>query len=650
MNLQTPVGSFGSALGAVQAGADELLLCNWDAEPGKGVSDVITYCRRRSVKTVLNLSGRFSDKQIAESSALLRVLYSRGLDAVLASDPGVMRMVRMAAPEAELHISGGIRSANAVLYAASFGARRVVLPPGLPSDGVRSIARGASVEIQLGVYGHACPNSGGLPCYLAGQDGAQCGLQCRQKYGYGGKADGTPLKPAQVDRLHELDDLREMNVTTVSVLSNNDVFLPDNGVLLDSRSVSRADSDRIRTVKRLLAGDAAPERARGEIQRVPVRFYCLIERGEAVRLAVNDDRGNTEVVSGPFPVPSGTELLEAEVNTQLYKTAGTPYLCVEARTRLRPGLNIPLAELKKMKAALLTRLDAVRTEPPKRTAGQYHPGVTLLPRGEKPVITVQLSGARQLSEELYAMKPACVYLPLEEICAFPEKAEQLRRASIPAVAVLPRSISDAAAQEVLDRLRDVRGCGVSQALVYHPGDAALALAAGMAVRGDFYCTNSQALKEYRQKGFLSVMLSMGLGAADIRDMSLNMDTELMLYGRVPQLLSETCLIRTPEGLCRCDGTVELVDASGRRHPAVRESGHMTLLLSSEKLWMAPHRRVWETLGLWAGRLVFTTENNREVIQVTERFMGTGKYQPNQITTGHYISDNTPQKRPPAKLF
>lgn len=40
---------------------------------------------------------------------------------------------------------------------------------------------------------------------------------------------------------------------------------------------------------------------------------------------------------------------------------------------------------------------------------------------------------------------------------------------------------------------------------------------------------------------------------------------------------------------------------------------------------------WQRLGLWAGRLMFTTENARECVQVLERYLGRGSYQPNDYT-------------------
>ena len=41
------------------------------------------------------------------------------------------------------------------------------------------------------------------------------------------------------------------------------------------------------------------------------------------------------------------------------------------------------------------------------------------------------------------------------------------------------------------------------------------------------------------------------------------------------------------------------------------------------------------LGLWAIRLQFTTETSIECVQILERYLGKGRYQPNDFTRGLY---------------
>ena len=49
---------------------------------------------------------------------------------------------------------------------------------------------------------------------------------------------------------------------------------------------------------------------------------------------------------------------------------------------------------------------------------------------------------------------------------------------------------------------------------------------------------------------------------------------------------------------------------------------------------ADYRRI----GLWAQRLLFTTENPRECVQVAQRYLEQGSWTPNEYTRGLYYRD------------
>ena len=49
---------------------------------------------------------------------------------------------------------------------------------------------------------------------------------------------------------------------------------------------------------------------------------------------------------------------------------------------------------------------------------------------------------------------------------------------------------------------------------------------------------------------------------------------------------------------------------------------------------ADYRRI----GLWAQRLLFTTENPRECVQVAQRYLEQGSWAPNEYTRGLYYRD------------
>jgi len=52
--------------------------------------------------------------------------------------------------------------------------------------------------------------------------------------------------------------------------------------------------------------------------------------------------------------------------------------------------------------------------------------------------------------------------------------------------------------------------------------------------------------------------------------------------------------------------------------------------------MADKRRAMSSLGIWAQRLSFTTENAVECVSVMKSYMGKGDYVPSGFTRGLYF--------------
>ena len=117
------------------------------------------------------------------------------------------------------------------------------------------------------------------------------------------------------------------------------------------------------------------------------------------------------------------------------------------------------------------------------------------------------------------------------------------------VAVLPRVITDNELKGVYSALTKVFDLGVNEALVGNLGHAMLARQAGMKLRGDFglNCFNSLTMEVLQQAGFISATASFELRLAQIKDLAKPMDTEMIIYGRLPLMVSDQCIIRHSAG-------------------------------------------------------------------------------------------------------
>ena len=236
--------------------------------------------------------------------------------------------------------------------------------------------------------------------------------------------------------------------------------------------------------------------------------------------------------------------------------------------------------------------------------------------------------------------PALVYLPAEEGAAHPEAVKLCQSAGVPVAALLPRICSDGETQALEDALVTLRRLGVEEALAGTLGVARRAMGLGFRVRSDFGIGvyNSQSLKELKRMGFVAATASFELKLAQIRDLSKAIPTELIAYGRLPLMITENCIIHNHSGQHTCSNVNLLTDRKGERFPVVQAYGCRNEILNSKKLFLADRTQDYGRLGLWAARLMFTTENAMECAQVLERYLGQGSYQPNEYTRGLYYRD------------
>ena len=119
--------------------------------------------------------------------------------------------------------------------------------------------------------------------------------------------------------------------------------------------------------------------------------------------------------------------------------------------------------------------------------------------------------------------------------------------------------------------------------------------------------NSRSLGELRTWGLNSACLSFELRHEQVRDLRKPLPCEMIVYGRLPLMLTENCLIKNGTGLCCCEKPNELQDRTGAKFPLLPAYGHRTEVQNSRVLWLAD-RQDWQRLGLSLARLRFTTES------------------------------------------
>ena len=687
LELLSPAGSMDSLTAAVQNGADAVYMGYGDFNARRNAKNfteedfasAISYCHLRGVKVYLTLNTLLTDRELPAAAGLARRASELGADAVLVQDLGVLRAVRQAAPDLTVHASTQmtVHNLDGVKACADLGMKRAVLSRELPASEIEYICDRSPIEIEVFGHGALCMCYSGQ-CFFSAVVGERsgnrglCAQPCRMKYGWGGRPDGYPLSLKDACLIDKLRQLRKMGVAClklegrmkraeyVAVITRiyatvlKEDRLPTDQELRDLEAAfsrqgftqgyfeDRTGPDMFGVrpentpePKELFA-QARQTYVNQENPLVDVNFYAMVRKGEPVRVGVEDPDGRVATAAGDVPEAALTRSITADqVEKQLARTGGTPYRCGKVKALVEEGLSVPLSALNALRRQVLEDLSAQRRALPPRGSGEYRAGARYENPTAPPALTVSVRKAAQVSPELLGRAPAILYLPAEELSQHPECLKGLRPETAVGV-ILPRVIWDREWPGVLDQLKRARELGATEALVGNLGMISAARALGFTLRADYGLPvfNAQALKEYKRLGFASATLSFELKLAQIRDLSKAIPAEALVYGRLPLMIVENCIVKNRSGQCTCEGENILTDRKGERFPVVKAAGCRNEILNSKKLFLAD-KPEWKKAGLTYARLAFTTENPWECVQALERYQGGSEWAPGAFTRGLY---------------
>lgn len=689
MELLAPAGSMEALRAAVCNGADAVYLgadtfnarMNARNFSAADLQEAVVYCHVRGVKVHLTLNTLVLDREMPRAAELIRLAASCGVDAFIVQDLGVVSLCRQLAPDVPIHASTqmSIHSLEGVLEAAALGCSRVVLARELPAEEIAHICKKSPVEIEVFVHGALCMCYSGQ-CYLSSVIGrrsgnrGQCAQPCRLPYGYG-RFESTryPLSLKDNCLAGELDELRRMGVASIKIegrmkrpeyvaivtrayrtVLNGGKLMPSDLQELETafsrqgftdgyfRGQTGSDMFGRRQEGEDTADLFASARAtyeQGEPQRIGVRFYAMIRRGEPAQLAVEDPDGNLCRTCGPVPEQAVyRSLTPQDLEQQLKKTGGTPYLCTAVRSSLDPDLMLPASAINAMRRDVIAELTAKRGRAAPARLNAYDEPPRYDGIAGEPQLTIAVRTAGQITSRMLSMKPTVLYVPLSELAEHPDLPQRVS-VETQLAAILPRVIWSGELAPVARQLRTVYEMGVRQVLAGNLGQLHIARAAGFAVRGDFglNIVNSRAMRYLREQGLDSQLLSFELTLPQIRDISKAVPAELLIYGRLPLMLMENCVMKNRTGICACQtGTVRLVDRVGEEFPVVKDPGTCrNVLLNGKKLYLLDKKDALRGMGLWALRLQFTTENPGEIDKVLMDYQGRAVFDAGSYTRGLY---------------
>lgn len=661
--LLAPAGSPEALRAAVENGADAVYL-GWgtfNARRGaRNFSDeefaqAVAWCRVRGVRVFLTLNILLTDRELTEALEAARTASRLGVDAVLVQDWGLFDLLRHALPDLPLHASTqmSLFTSGGVREIAGDGCRRVVLARECSKEETEAVCKSSPVEIETFVHGALCMCYSGqcaMSALIGGRSGnrGRCAQPCRLPYGVNEPAgEGRPLSLKDSCLAGHLREMADIGVSCLKVEGRmkrpayvaavTDIYAR---LLEEGRKPSPEERAELeRAFSRSGFTDAywlgqkgprmlgfRPENAASTEEplppkrdrRVPVTFTCQVRAGVPCSLTLDDGLGHRVTVTGPIPEPAGNRPLTLEdLTARLEKTGGTPYRCVmDGASLVEPGLYLPAAAVNALRRDALETLSAARSAPTARRELEPPPLPEIDCSEAEPRFNVSVTSAAQLSRELLDLRPARVYVPLEVLADLPSLPE----AETEWCAILPRVWRDRDEDPLRRWLEKARTLGVTAVLLGNLGHFPLVRGLNFRLYGDYGLNvfNSHSLAWLRQKELESACLSFELRFAQMRDMKKLLPAEAIVYGRLPLMITENCLIKN-SGPCRCDEPSFLNDRTGAAFPLLPAFGHRTEVENSRRLWLAD-RPDYRRLGLAYARLRFTTETAEECVRVFHAYL------------------------------
>ena len=689
IELLAPAGSMEALKAAVQNGADAVYLgCgSFNARQSaknftiQTLTEAVKYCHVRGVQVHLTLNTLVSDREMDDCCELIRQAATAGVDAFIVQDLGVVELCKQIAPKVALHGSTQmtIHSLPGVLLCAAMGCSRVVLSRELSREEIRYICENSPIEIEVFGHGALCMCYSGQ-CYLSAAIGGRsgnrgrCAQPCRLPFGFGRFEHKYPLSLKDNCLVHYVKDLEEMgvaslklegrmkkpeyvatvtrvyrqaldqgNVTRTMEKALYDAFNRQgftNGYYAGERGPHMFGIRQDKTENAAWAKAARESYEAVENALVPVKFRATITERRS-ELTVRDPDGNVCRALGEQPQMARTRpLLAEDLAARLAKTGGTPFRCADVQCRIEPGFTLSAASINAMRRDVLTQLMALRARRDPPELGRPRKVREVFGRREEPGLTVQITNREQITGRLLNMGLQKLYVPLHLVTEEPDYFRYLAHGGCPVAVVLPRIVHDGEMEQLRLDLKAARSLGIREALVGNLGLLIPVKECGMAIRGDFGLNiyNSRAMEVCRRLELASVLLSFEMTLPQIRDVSKCVDTELLIYGRMPLMVTENCIMRNSNGQCICShGQQKLVDRTGAEFPIIHDGRSCrNVLLNGKKLSLLDRQEELSRLGLWGLRLYFTTENPREVDRCLRDFVNGAPFEPGSCTRGLYL--------------
>lgn len=658
--LLAPAGSAAALDAAIDGGADAVYFgasafnarMFADNFGDDALAESIRKCAAYGVKSYVTLNTLVLDREAANFLEVAERVWQLGASGIIIADLGAACEIKKHIPDIELHASTQLSGHNVeqAELLASLGFSRMVLARETSLENMRYFTEHSPIEAEVFVHGALCVSHSGQCLFSSvcgGRSGnrGECAQPCRLPYG-----GGYPLSLKDLCLAGHIKELCEAGVASLKIegrMKSPEYVRSVVGVyrkLLDEGRNASADEIKYlsgvfsrggftdgyfvgRISSAMLGVRSESDKKRSEAlepftgikRRLPVELEAYFCAGEPSRLTISDGVRSV-TVAGATPERAINAPLDADrIEKNLSKLGNTPLEAKRITVRTDGEIMMPISALNALRRSAVERF--VGSPERAETHIRFTLPSTAERRSGETRYTARFSEPGQITERARSFFDIR-FVPAENFCE--GGAANIAASGVNLAAngvIIPPVIFDDEREKINELVSSAAKNGAEYALVANLGHLRLATEHGLIPIGDHRLNVFNRLTERRLSalGFESCLLSPELTLAQMRD--IGGIGAAIVYGRLPLMLLEKCVIREIADCERCkrDGFVFLTDRRGVRFPVKRLGEHRNMIYNSVPIYMADREAELEKSGIFDRHFIFTDESAAEVDGIIARY-------------------------------
>ncbi len=662
--------------------------------PKEELLEALDYAHIRGKQIYLTVNTLLKNQELKEKLYdYLLPYYERGLDAVIVQDLGALVFIHECFPDMPIHTSTQmtVTGIEGVRFLQQYGVTRVVMAREVSLDEMKSIHEETGMELEAFVHGALCYSYSGQCLFssiLGGRSGnrGRCAQPCRLSYevldekkkSY--RKDSFVLSMKDMCGLEDLAELKEAGVYSLKIEGRMKQIDYAAGVV----SVYRRNIDRLEQGRNIDKADVTqllklgnrcgftngyyhkhngkdmvtfekPSYEKEETgaiiltkSQIPVSGYAVMKQGQSARLTLFLGEESVQVEVGEVSAAKNKPMTREDILSRLNKTGESDFYFASLELEMDEHIFIPNGALNQLRREAFERLSKKILDKYVRdssnNSAEIQQQTADFKRRENAHISVSTENRQLFSVFLENEKISRIYIDSNAYSRknIKEEWEQdvrlAEKAGKEIYLMLPHIFRKETSQFYTSKIEIWKKNSPTGFVVRNYEELYW-------VRNNFpkakivsdynlYTFNDLAQKELKKQGVFLTTMPYELNKKEIDNRS-NMDTEMVIYGYYPLMISAQCVHKNTKG---CDKTKTICFLKDRYQAQFPVKNHCNecynVIYNSLPVCLFSNLKQLENAGIKDFRLSFTIETKEEakaILEVMNRF----DREMISFTNGHY---------------